>query len=139
MGHYTELHAIIKLRKDTPKEVIDLLRRVVKDGDIGIGEKRIFNHTDVPKPDIDHPFFDCTRWYMLLLSNNFDPNKGSSFIETTSGVTIKLNTEFKNYDNEIEHFFSWIKPYVRGRKKKTYLGWWKPESANWQTHEHLVR
>ncbi len=143
MGHYTELYCNIKLRRDTPKVVIDLLERVVCKGDLGT-DKCLFDTSDVFKPEIDHKFFKCDRWYMLLLSNNFDETKGSSFFFSNphrgNGYRVlSLNTEFKNYENEIECFIDWITPYVAGHKKKQYLGWWKSESMNNRINIYIHR
>lgn len=140
MGHYTEFYCTLKLKSDTPKDVVDLLRRVIKDGDLGLKEgTQIFNHDDVFKPEISHPFFKCERWWAVLIFNDWGTTKGSKFIENDHGVVINIHVNFKNYDDEIDQFLDWIKPYIRGRKKKTYIGWWRPENMREQLHVHLHR
>ncbi len=140
MGYYTELQCKIKLQKDTPEPVINLLKRVLVDKDLGLGDKTFFSSNDVFKPEIDDPFFNCERWYMLLDGINWDPDKkGGKFYIDGGYWAIDLDTEFKNYDNEIELFMGWISQYVAGRKKKQYMGWSKGEGMNTRSNLYIHR
>jgi hypothetical protein len=139
MGYYTEFKFKMKLKKDTPEEVINLLRRVIVDHDLGHNET-LFTSDDVFKPSIDHEFFKCENWYMLFLSTNWTPNlQGGKFYQEGGYWKIDLHTEFKNYNNEIKHFFNWIKNYSVGRKKKQYVGWHKGEDMNNPIHMWIIR
>ena len=75
MGHYTELQCKIKLRKDTPENVVNILKRVLIERDLG-HDKALFHSDDVFKPELEHEFFKCERWYMLFLSTNFGNIQG---------------------------------------------------------------
>lgn len=132
MGHYTEFRfkAVLKQYPMEPDDaVIGLLKRVLIDGDLGIAnDKILFGSEDVFKPEIDHPFFQCDRWHMLLLSNNFDDKlQGGKLYRKGKYWVLDIHTEFKNYNDEISNFISWIKPYIAGRKKKQYVGYWRGE------------
>ncbi len=129
MGSYTNLIFKAKLRKDTPDNVISLLKRVLIDHDLGLGDAKIFKTEDVFVPDIDNPFFKCDRWYMLFKSTNWDDTmQGGKFYEDKGYWILDLHTEFKNYENEIGLFVDWISPFVVGRKKKQYVGRWRWEN-----------
>ena len=131
MGHYTELRCRLKLKKDLPEEALAVLKRVCADGDLGIGEAVIFDSDDVFKPTIDHPFFKTERWYMLLLANNFDKTKDQcSFEQNSNGNWIlSIDSEYKNYDGELEKFFDWITPYLAPTRRKIIcLGQWDYEN-----------
>jgi len=130
MGYYTELRFKAKLKHDTPENVINFLKRVIKEHDLG-HVKTIFNTEDVFKPEFDHPFFKCDRWYMLFISTNWDNEmQGGMFYENNNRWVIDLHTEFKNYDNEIDLFLDWIKPFIIGRKKKQYVGYKRGEDED---------
>ncbi len=126
MGYYTELKVVFWLKKDTPKQVIDLLKRVIIDQDLG-HDKTLFGSEDVFKPDIDHSFSKCNNWYMLFLGTNFDDDKGREMHEVSGRWLVKIHSDFKNYGNEIDEFIDWISPYIAGRKKKQFIGYWKGE------------
>jgi len=139
MGYYTELKFDVKLKKDTPENVVNILKRVIIEHDLG-HDKALFKTEDVFKPELNHQFFKCERWYMLFLSTNFDDEmQGGRFYEENGRWTINLHTEFKNYDNEIDNFFDWIKPFIVGRKKKQYVGYYRGEDAEAQTNLYVER
>jgi len=139
MGNYTELKFKAKLKQDTPENVVNILKRVINERDLG-HDKALFKSEDVFKPELDHPFFKCERWYMLFLSTNLDDEmQGGRFYEENGRWVLDLHTEFKNYDSEIEHFFEWIKPFIVGRKKKQYVGYWRGESMDSQCNLYVER
>lgn len=141
MGHYTELKFKAKLKQDTPGNVVNILKRVINERDLGLGhDKVLFTSEDVFKPELDHPFFKCERWYMLLLSTNWDDKmQGGKFYEENDRWVLDLHTEFKNYDSEIDHFLEWIKPFIVGRKKKQYIGYWRSEDMDSQINLYVER
>lgn len=139
MGYYTELKFKAKLKHDTPENVVKILKRVINDCDLG-HNKVLFNTKDVFKPEFDHPFFKCANWYMLFLSTNLnDEMQGGKFYKEKNRWVLDLHTEFKNYDNNIEYFFEWIKPFISGRKKKQYVGWWRGEDMSLQCNLYVER
>lgn len=139
MGHYTRFNCNITLKKDTPELIIDFFKRVLIDRDLG-HNKVMFSSEDVFKPEFEHEFFKCDRWYMMLLSNNWDNTiRGSKIYFKNNYWHIGIDSEFKNYDNEIDKFIDWITPYIVGRKKKQYLGYYKPESIREQINIYINR
>jgi hypothetical protein len=102
MGMYTELILGARLRKDTPKEVIDALHGMI-DGEI--------------KTKIDHPFFAKYRARILFRCSSFyfgvnEPLSKMWFDEISKEWAISTRSNIKNYDGEIEAFIDWIKPYI---------------------------
>ena len=116
MGHYTQLKFKAILREDTPKEVTDFLTKTIVLKDVGMDDLQIYNVSDVPKPKLDHPFFNCTRWHMLFHCTNFD---NTLFGSIFSDNLLEIASEFKNYEDEIDHFIDWITPFC------------KPETLQW--------
>ncbi len=138
MGHYTEFSFQANLRKDTPSEVINLLNRVVNERDLG-HDKVLFKTSDVFKPEFDHVFFKCDRWYMLFLSTNGCEGMKTTFSKVKNYYELSIHSEFKNYDDEVDYFMDWIKPFIVGRKKKQYVGYWKSESSPTEINLYINR
>jgi len=139
MGYYTELKFKATLKENTPPEIINLLKRVIIEGDLGIGDAVFFSSDEVFKPEFDHKFLKCERWYMMLISNDFGTTNGSKMFQQNGLWIIDLHTSFKNYDQEIDHFVNWISPYIIGHKKKKYVGWWRGEEMNYQINIYIER
>lgn len=139
MAIYTEFKFSARLKHDTPKDILDFLNTVIVDRNIGT-DKVLFKTEDVFNPEINHPFFKTERWYMLFLSNNFrDDIETSQFKLVKNRWEINIHSEFKNYDNEIELFIDWIKPYIIGRKKKQYVGFYEVEGHDKKINIYIER
>jgi hypothetical protein len=76
---------------------------------------------DIKTPD--HPFFKCFRWnnighmssfYFMPFTVRYKQNQNG----INQGAYVFLRCDLKNYDNEIDLFLDWIKPYMTG-----YYGW----------------
>ena len=138
MGTYTELHLNLKLRKNIPIEIKHLFEKVVNNRDLEVNG--LFSSQDVFVPDVNHSFFKCDRWYMLFLGNNFCGEVGiSKFIEDKYYYSLIINSEFKNYDNEINEFIVFITPYTIGRKKKQYIGWSLREDNDKRENIYIIK
>lgn len=107
MGMYTKLELNVRLRPDTPQEVIHFMN-VQCSGDWD--EKDAITEK---KPR--HEFFECDRWGWIFFGqhDSFERPTGS-FIAVDDGdhVILVIQCELKNYDGEIGKFLDWIKPYV---------------------------
>jgi hypothetical protein len=136
MGHYTRFSFKAKLKKDTPTDVIAFLKKVIVDGDIGMGDACMYSVHEVPKPEISHPFFDCPRWHCLLTMNNGEPIS-SKFSESNGVWTLGIESDFKHYNDEIDNFINWISPYIPGHSTKKYVGWYMGEWTHDPTHIHI--
>lgn len=98
MGMYTELIFGASLKTDTPKEVIDTLRYMV--GDIDKPEKLAFDSDRNPLRGGSHYFGminDVTKMY---------------YNDTANCWVLSSRANIKNYENDIDAFLEWIKPYV---------------------------
>lgn len=138
MATRTRLKCKIVLRKDTPEGVLSILKRVLIRGDLGIN-KVIFESEDVFKPDSTHEFFKCENWYMLFLSTDWEDIGGGKMYQERGYWVIDLETQFRCHDDEIEKFVDWITPFVVGRKKKKYIGYWRVEYTSEETNIYIER
>lgn len=102
MGMYTEIHFNSELRRDTPSEVLAVLRYMLGDGD------------EPPLPD--HPLFSTTRWRYLFTMDSYyfdaDTHSTLRFDDIAKTHFLCVRSNIKNYDGEIEAFLDWIDPYL---------------------------
>lgn len=115
MGYYTTFKFKAKLSKDAPWEILNKL--VYDHNSLWPNGKSPDAYQVNERPDlpIDHPFGKTPRWPQMF--NN----------ASIKDSILEIETELKNYDEEIQKFIAWIKPFVVGRKQKTYLGSWQGE------------
>lgn len=110
-SYYTFVTKDIKLRLDTPVEVLTFLNGAMN-GNI---------------PDIvtiDHDLFNTDGW-AYIFDGCISDVKG--YYKHTEGknAVLKIVTEFvSRYGDIIDLFADWIKPYVTGHKPKEYIGHW---------------
>lgn len=128
MGYYTEANFKIHLKSNVPEKLIATLNRIIVDGDIGGGDGIFVDKTLVWKPPFEHGFFNCSRWYMFFRSTNWGSHTPSKFYKSGNHWIIEIDSEFKNYEDEIEHFVNFITPYVGGSKLKKFIGYSKGEA-----------
>ncbi|WP_343349187.1 hypothetical protein [Terrisporobacter petrolearius] len=109
MGMYTEFVFGVSLKKETPKDVINVLKYMTEEGsteDIKI--------ESLPK----HSFFETERWAVLFISDSYYFDGITNTILKLDPVIkrycLTVRSNLKNYDNEIDKFIDWIKPYVEG-------------------------
>lgn len=110
---YTEISLECKLKKDTPEEIITLLKNLCTENK---------NNTDI-KEDVlkgivkEHQFFRCQRWDMVFcgVSYYFNAQTRSALKEDyldNGEYYLSIRSNLKNYDSEIEHFLDFISPFV---------------------------
>lgn len=101
MGMYTEL--FISTRIKDVSEVVEGLRLM-------LGE------TQWTGPLPKHPLFSTPRWRsMLVCSSYYFVPRSIHKLEhdTIGGYWVLISrSDFKNYDNEINLFIDWIRPYL---------------------------
>ena len=98
---YTELIFGAKLKKETPEKVINALKYILGD----IEEK--------PK-DFPLPKGRC-EWLFRCSSYYFGVNKSLCKMwldDLDKSYHISTRSNIKNYENEIETFLNWIKPFI---------------------------
>lgn len=102
MGMYTELNLNVELKKDTPKNIICILKYMLD--------------TDLPQPILpNHELFSAERWDWMLRCDSyyFDADTHSTLRKDFQGGNyLNIQCNLKNYSSEIEHFINWITPYV---------------------------
>lgn len=96
MGMYTQLLLDVRLKKDTPKEVIKILTEMVSKDDVcEFWEGRL------------NWCFNSSSYYF----NNYNHSE-IGFDEIMSAYKLFVYCDFKNYGEEIEKFLAWLKPYI---------------------------
>jgi hypothetical protein len=128
MGYYTEFKFKAPLNKDYPQ----ILNRLVNDQEglwkelKGEDKPSMYQVNERPDLPIDHPFGKTVRWPCLFYNSKFD------------GKTLELDCDINCGYHEIQKFLDWIKPYVRGRKKKIFLGQWRTEDSKEWRNEYKI-
>ena len=105
MGMYTQLNIGVDLRRDTPENIIDILNYMLTGG------------SNIPDPETtDHPLFSTLRWRFMLTCDScyFDGHTDSSMVRDGifNDYHLNVRSNLKNYDNEIELFLDFIRPYL---------------------------
>jgi hypothetical protein len=102
MGMYTEIYVNVDLKKDTPDEIIEVLKVMC---DMVDSDSKVLE----PYPD---------RWGSMFYSGScYTPDTHCRSL-TYEGITQRWSLlgkgDIKNYGQEIQKFFEWIMPYVDG-------------------------
>ena len=127
MGMYTEFVFGVSLLSTIPKEVIDILDFLVNSSE--------FNYTNnLP----NHKFFSNHRFRSIALCSSYYfgySDSNSKFSLDNEGISkeylLSIRSSIKNYNNEIEYFVDWIKPYVsNGSGTNDLLGYMLYEEAS---------
>lgn len=120
MGMYTAFHFASEFKKDTPKEVIDVLGYMA-----GLDVEK---PTELPQ----HPFFECGRWSFLFTMDSYYHNAKThcdfSCDDISNSWYLTVTSNLKNYSNEIEHFVDWVQPYLE-KHKGDFLGYSRYEET----------
>lgn len=118
MGMYTEIHYNAELKKDTPDEVIRLLKYMVDDG------------LEERPQTMNHPLFNCSRWGIMLRCDSYyfsaDTHSTLRFDDISNSYFLCIRSSLKNYSDEIQQFINWIEPYV-DEYKGDLLGYYRYE------------
>lgn len=117
MGHYTEFVFGVSLLSTTPKIVINVL-------DYLVNREELIN---IP----NHEFFNCNRYSYIATSSSYYfgySDSSSTFNSKADNINneylLSIRSNIKNYDNEIDKFVDWIRPYVNsGSGSKELLGY----------------
>lgn len=114
MGMYTKISLDLKFKENLPLEVVEALKVMVGEVDINL-----FTRSDFP----EHEFFNSSRWDFMLRCSSFYHTPFSfaklNYSDISEQYYLMSSSDFKNYDNEVELFFDFIKDYV----EEGYLGY----------------
>lgn len=115
----------MNLKKNTPKYVINILNHLM-----GNDKENSFGHFSFP----DNEFFRCDRFKFIFLCDSyyFDgyTNSGIEYDHIDEKYHIVVNSNLKNYDDEIDKFLNWIQPYI---DTEGFLGYKRFETCNFPT------
>jgi hypothetical protein len=104
MGMYTEIYINVDLKKDTPDDVIGVLKALC----------RILPDQECDEVIADYP----SRWIHLFSNMSYyTPNTychSLTFDAISNQWSLLGKGDIKNYGNEIEEFFEWIMPWIEG-------------------------
>ena len=103
MGMYTELIFGAELKKETPNEVIEALKYM-------LGETQE-KPNNFPLPDGRCEWLFQGSSYYFAISN---PTNKMWLDDIDKCWHISTRSNIKNYENEIETFLEWIKPFIGG-------------------------
>ncbi len=108
MGYYIKfISKELRLRKDTPQEVIDFINDCVNNHNFNV----IFNHK----------FFTLKNWDTIFMSNYWLKEE-TYFKNENEQWRLRVACDINYGRNEILQFTEWISPYVIGHKPKEYIG-----------------
>ena len=114
MGMYTKICLDLKFKENLPLEVVEALKVLV-----GEADGNLYTRSDFP----DHEFFNSNRWDFMLRCSSFYHTPFSfaqlNYSDISKQYYLTSSSDFKNYDNEVELFFDFVKDYV----KDGYLGY----------------
>ncbi len=117
MGMYTVFHLDVRLRDDLPDNIFHLLNHMLN----GSGQ--------YPYALPEHPLFETTRWdYMLCSNNSYASCINQLERHAFFGISLCVQSSFKNYDDEIAKFLDWLAPYADpDMDNNTFVGYQRYE------------
>lgn len=122
MGLYLDFHFKATLVKDTPIDVIELISgAIILDDDI----------INLP----DHPFFKTERWSRIFVHHS-DMPPPLFYQKLNKYYIIELHCCINYGFDEMQEFLNWIRPWICGRRKKEFIGWWKQEGMDMRVNEY---
>jgi hypothetical protein len=102
MGSYAHFHLNIILKKNTPKQIINILKYMLR---------KIKTKPDFP----EHAFFKIDDWdSMFITTSAYHDIITMGILGKTSNKNyiLSVQSQFQNYYNKIELFLKWIDPYI---------------------------
>ena len=107
MGMYTKISVDLKFVGNLPSEVVKALEAMV-----GEVDSNLYSITDFPT----HELFKTRRWdFMLSCSSYYHTPFNLTklhYDDISKHYYLVSSSDFKNYDNEVELFFDFVKDYV---------------------------
>lgn len=123
MGMYTEFVCAFELKKETPKEIVNILKYMTKEE--SIDEEVLTVPNDI--------FFECERWRCLFTMDSYyfsgDTHSTVRYDNIAETYFVTIRSNLKNYDDEIHKFLKWIKPYIYYYEDNDFLGYSRYEEC----------
>jgi hypothetical protein len=127
MGMYTELVCAFELKNNVPKDIINILNYMCE------GDDDFLNDVEIP----NHELFKTSRWDFMLRSDSYYFDGAThSFLKTDylypdkPMYYLNVRCNLKDYDNEIDKFIDWLKPYIDKDKENMFIGYKRYETEN---------
>lgn len=105
MGYYTRIDVDLRLRVDTPAEVVQTLLWMA-----GIIGQDIEPHPPLP----DNELFRTERWAIMLRCSYAHHQPIRTWDPRTRRLLVK-DSHFKHHDSEIPAFARWVLPYTEAQ------------------------
>jgi hypothetical protein len=132
MGMYTELVVSTRLRVMSTADIAALT--IMTNGE-ELGMPTLTQYVEKVKLP-DHALFTKPRWRSMLLCSSyyFTPHSVSRLNwDAISGCwCLTSRSDFKNYDNEAELFFDWIRPFLYDKDRRM-IGYTRYEETTYPT------
>lgn len=100
MGMYTELIFGASLKEDTPKEVLSTINYI-------LGNSNKPENFPLPEGRCESLFRHSSYYFGVS-----KPVNSFIFDDISNCWILSIRCNVKNYNNEIETFLTWIKPYI---------------------------
>lgn len=117
MSMYTEIYVKAVLKENVDDNVINILKYMLGIDDVELEDLTIPSHS----------LFETDRWDSMLRSGSYYHVpynvKLFEYNDISNNYYLVVRSDFKNYDNEIEKFFDWIKQYLEQDYDKTFMGY----------------
>lgn len=111
------MYMVARLKENVPENVKRVLRCLNDDYDMFYREENCKSGDDSWESEVhakeSHPLFNTGRW--ILLETDFDDviyDRGLSQAGSGRVDVLKVRGRFKIYDDEIEKFVDWMRPYL---------------------------
>lgn len=111
MGTYTEIIFGARLKSSTPKNIIDTLRFVANGPKQDIHEEDpvvVYDKELVEKYNL-YDVMRCASYYFGVC----EPVSKMWFDKIAGEWVLSFRSNCKNYNDQLEEFVKWIKPYIR--------------------------
>lgn len=106
MGMYTEIYVNVSFKEDLPEEVLYAIKCM-------LGQVEEVDTDKLPQ----HDLFNTPRWKFMLRCSSYYHKPYNIYHFERDDISeryyLTSRSDFKNYDNESELFFDFIKPYVK--------------------------
>lgn len=127
MGMYTKINIILSIKNDTPKQIKEILESMFQGDSVEDMREKFL---EMP----EHKFFESGMRVWFPASGGsfyFTGTVNSKIVYEDIGnkMVLHIDTDFKNYGDEIEHFLDWIAPYIEAGQNE-FLGYSRYEETN---------
>ena len=110
MGMYTQLQMSFSLKEETPKLIVRRLNGMIYE----------HKYDGWKKP------YERLNWCLNSASYYFDDITSSSIKYDSDQYRVNILCDFKNYNDEIGKFITWIMPYIDAEKGRM-IGYYRYE------------